>query len=275
MIRVDQALTQARDLGLERLDAQLLLAHHLQRPRAWLAAHADATLPADLAQRFTRDCTRRARGEPLAYVIGQWQFRGLTLQVSPAVLVPRPETEVLVEWALELLGGPLADRRPAEVVDLGTGSGAIALALADACRQARLSAVDASPAALTLARENGQRLGLEVDWLAGDWWLPLATRHFDLVVSNPPYVATGDPHLDTLLHEPAMALTAGPDGLADLRTIVAGAGKHMQHGAWLLLEHGHDQRAAVQGLLTQHGFADVQTRDDLAGLPRCSAGRWR
>lgn len=274
MTDLRQAIAAAHARGVERLDAQLLLAHHLQRPRSWLLAHEDHPLPDDLAARFASDCARRAGGEPLAYVIGQWPFRGLALRMSPAVLVPRPETELLVEWALELLAGPLAPLNPALVVDLGTGSGAIALALRQACERAKVIAVDASAAALALARENGQALGLAIDWREGDWWQPLAGLRFDLALSNPPYVAADDVHLAALTHEPQMALSPGADGLAALRAIVAGAGAHLRPGGWLVLEHGHDQGPAVRALLQAQGFADAQTRHDLAGLPRCSAGRW-
>jgi release factor glutamine methyltransferase len=260
------ALAAAQAQGLARLDAQLLLAHLLRRPRAWLLAHDDEPLEAALAARFAALCARRADGEPLAYLTGEREFHGLSLVVGPGVLVPRPETEGLVEWALERLAGLEAPR----VADLGTGSGAIALALAQACPRAAVCAVERSPEALATARANGARLGLAVQWLAGHWWQPLAGRRFELVVANPPYIAAGDPHLPALRHEPAAALVSGPDGLDDLRAIVAGAAGHLAPGGWLLLEHGHDQGAAVRALLAQHGLVGAVTRQDLAGMDRCS-----
>lgn len=270
---VGAALAAARALGVDRLDAQLLLGHQLQRPRSWLLAHDEDPLSAEVLSRFEADCRRRAAGEPLAYVIGRWTFRGLSLQVSPAVLVPRPETEVLVDWAIELLSGDLATQVAPSVVDLGTGSGAIALAVAAEHPAARMTATDASEAALSVARANAAVLGLAVDWRAGDWWAPLAGRRFDLILSNPPYIASGDPHLEALSHEPAQALSAGPDGLQALERIVADAPAHLAPGGWLLLEHGHDQGAAMRRLLSAAGLAAVSTRSDLAGLARCSAGR--
>jgi len=193
------------------------------------------------------------------------------LQVGPAVLVPRPDTETLVDWALELLAIPLADAP--EVADLGTGSGAVALALKHGHPAARVSAVELSEPALAQARANGERHRLPVDWQQGDWWQPLGGRRFHLVASNPPYVAGGDPHLAALRHEPALALTPGGDGLSALQQIVRGAPAHLHAGGWLLLEHGHDQAEAVQRLLREAGLVQIQTRADLAGKPRCSGGR--
>ena len=261
-----QALQAARAQGLERLDAQLLLAHVLRRPRAWLLAHDDAALAPEQAAWYQALCARRADAEPLAYLTGEREFHGLSLVVGPGVLVPRPETEHLVDWALERLAG----LHQPTVADLGTGSGAIALALARACPQAQVTAVEQSPAALAIAQSNGARLGLAVQWRAGDWWQPLAGQRFDLVVSNPPYIAAADPHLPALRHEPLSALAAGVDGLDDLRTLIAGAAAHLQPGGWLLLEHGHDQGPAVRALLERHGLQQAQTRRDLAGLDRCS-----
>ncbi|HMO48304.1 MAG TPA: peptide chain release factor N(5)-glutamine methyltransferase [Rubrivivax sp.] len=269
---VEAALAQARALGVARLDAQLLLAHLLQRPRAWLLAHDDAPLTPAQQHDFETQCRRRAGDEPLAYLLGQREFHGLMLDVSPAVLVPRPDTETLVDWGLELL-----QRLPVaapQVADLGSGSGAIALALKHRHPAARVCAVERSAAALEAARANAARLALEIEWLAGDWWRPLAGRRLHLVLSNPPYIAAGDPHLPALRHEPAEALTAGDDGLAALRSIIAGAGAHLQGAGWLLLEHGHEQAEAVRGLLTGAGFDAVSTRTDLAGRPRCSGGLW-
>jgi release factor glutamine methyltransferase len=269
-MRIRDALERARMLGVERLDAQLILAHLFDRPRAWLLAHDDDVLEADQAERLHALLIRRAAGEPLAYVIGRAEFRGLDLMVSPAVLVPRPETEVLVEWALELLRADTAG----EVVDLGTGSGAIALALQRERPRAHITATDASADALAVARANAARHAAAVAFLQGDWWAPLAGQRFALAVSNPPYIAGDDLHLLALTHEPRRALTPEGDGLAALRRIVDQAPAHLQPGAWLLLEHGHDQGDAVRQLLAQRGFAATSTRADLAGLARCSGGCW-
>jgi release factor glutamine methyltransferase len=269
-MQIADALNGARALGVDRLDAQLLLAHLMGQPRSWLLAHDDVLLDATQIQTLQRQLARRATGEPLAYVLGEAEFRRLRLRVSSAVLVPRPETEVLVEWALEHLPADAAT----DVLDLGTGSGAIALALQQARPDARVCASDASAEALAVARGNGQRLGLNIEWLDGDWWAPLAGRRFGLVVSNPPYVAGNDEHLDALAHEPRMALTPEGDGLDALRRIIAGAPTHLLPGAWLLLEHGHDQAPAVQGLLSEAGLLQPQTRADLAGLSRCTGARW-
>ena len=267
---VAQALATARALGIDRLDAQLLLGAALGRPRSWLIAHAEQVRDGASADRFGALCLRRADGEPVAYLLGEKEFLGLTLRVDPAVLVPRPDTETLVGWALERL--PAAPAAPA-VADLGTGSGAIALALAHARPAARVCAVDLSAEALDVARDNGRRLGLPVEWLQGDWWNAVAGRRFDLVASNPPYIAADDPHLPALRHEPRLALTPGGDGLAALRVLVGGAVRHLHPGGWLLLEHGHDQAPAVRSLLQAQGLCEVSTRVDLAGRPRCSGGQ--
>jgi release factor glutamine methyltransferase len=272
-VNVAVALAQARALGLARLDAQLLLSRAVQRPRAWLIAHDDAPLSAEQQQRFVTDCRRRADGEPLAYLLGEREFHGLMLRVSPAVLVPRPDTETLVDWGLELLA--TAEAEAPAVADLGTGSGAIALAVKRSHPAARVCAVELSPEALQIARVNAERLQLEVQWLAGSWWQPLDGRRFDLVLSNPPYVAGGDPHLAALRHEPLQALSDGGDGLSDLRAIVADAPAHLTGCGWLLLEHGHDQAEAVREMLLDRGFEHVTTRHDLAGRPRCTGGRQR
>lgn len=272
-VTVGQVLAAAQAAGLERLDAQLLLGHLLGRPRAWLIAHDGVTLPPAQADAYAALCARRTAGEPFAYLVGEREFHGLSLQVSPAVLVPRPDTEVLVDWALELLAGEWGGRRSPEVVDLGTGSGAIALAVKHRHPAARMSAVDLSEAALRVARGNAERLGLAVDFHAGSWWQPLAGRVFDLVLSNPPYIAGGDPHLAALHHEPTLALTPGGDGLGAIRQIVAEAPPHLTTGGWLLLEHGHEQAEPVAALLRARGFETVTTRYDLAGRTRCTGGR--
>jgi release factor glutamine methyltransferase len=266
---VEAALECARRLGVARLDAQLLLGHHLGRTRTWLAAHGEAGLTPELAVRVATDLARRADGEPLAYVLEEATFRGLRLAVSPAVLIPRPETEALVDWGLQCM----ADAPAPRVLDLGTGSGAIVLALGAARPDARLHASDASAAALAIAQANATRLGRTVHWALGPWWEPWVGTTFDLVLANPPYVAPEDPHLAALRHEPASALVAADGGLADLRAIVEGACAHLRPGGWLLLEHGHDQGAAVRELLRRAGLVDVSTRQDLADLDRCTAGQ--
>ena len=265
---VAEALLQARAAGLDRLDAQLIVAARLGRSRSWLIAHDDALLDAPQAAGIEAWIARRAAGEPLAYLLGEKEFHGLLLQVDARVLVPRPDTEVLVDWALELLEGTKAPK----VLDLGTGSGAIALAIQHARRDATVLASDVSPDALAVAQANAQRLGLGMAWLEASWWAGVGERRFDLVVSNPPYIAAGDSHLAALQHEPQLALTPGGDGLDALREIIAGAADHLAEGAWLLLEHGYDQADAVQRLLREHGFEAVATRRDLGDQPRCTGG---
>ena len=265
-LSVAQALLEARALGVDRLDALMLLANPLACSLTWLLAHDDADLNETQAHSLRARFARRASGEPLAYLLGEKEFHGLMLQVNPNVLVPRPDTEVLVDWALERLAGAA---RPS-VVDLGTGSGAIALAVKHAHPAAAVVATDVSAAALGIARANARRLALEVDFIEGSWWQALPQRRFHLVLSNPPYIAAGDKHLAALAHEPSLALTPGGDGLGALRCIVAGAAAHLEPGGWLLLEHGFDQANAVQALLRKHGFGDIETRRDLGGQPRCS-----
>jgi release factor glutamine methyltransferase len=274
-----QALHTAQAHGLDRLDAQLLLLHALGRPthdRAWLLAHDGDPLPAAAQAAFDAAVQRRAAGEPVAYLTGHKEFFGLDLQVDRRVLVPRPDTETLVEWALASLPPPLGEGRgggtPLRVIDLGTGSGAIALALKHSRPDLEVTAVDASADALAVARANAQQLQLDVHFQQGSW-LSQVTGRFDLIVSNPPYIAAQDRHLDALRHEPLQALASGTDGLDDLRQIIAQARAHLRPGGWLLLEHGWDQAAAVRGLLAEAGLAEVQSRPDLSGIERCSGGR--
>jgi len=278
MTTVDSAIHGARGRGLERLDAQLLLGHVLARPRTWVLAHGDEAVDAGPAAAFDALCERRAHGEPLAYLVGEREFHGLRLAVDRRVLVPRPETETLVDWALSLIGGDLRDRPRPVVLDLGTGSGAIALALKSGCPGAQVWAVERSPDALAVAISNAARLGLDVRFAAGDWWHalspPAAPRAFDLVVGNPPYVAPDDAHLADLSHEPREALVAGAEGMSDIAAIAGGAPGRLAAGAWLLLEHGWTQGPAVQRVLEGAGFAEVETRMDLEGRPRCTGGRW-
>ena len=268
-----RALAGACSAGIDRLDAQLLLLHALDKSaaeRAWLVAHDQDALPAVAAARFTALCARRAQGEPLAYLLGQKEFFGLTLAVDARVLIPRPDTETLVNWALTLL--PVAPSS-AKVLDLGTGSGAVALALKHARPHSAVLAIDACEQALCVARANALSLGLEVTMTTG-CWLESVSGVFDLIVSNPPYVREGDPHLAALGHEPLQALTAGADGLDDLRQIIAQAPAHLAADGWLLLEHGYDQADAVSLLLREGGFEAVSSRPDLAGILRCTGGRW-
>ena len=272
-LTVALALAEAKTAGVDRLDAQLLLARALARTRSWLLAHDDAALPSLQASRFRAEMLRRSQGEPLAYLLGEKEFHGLMLQVDPRVLVPRPETETLVDWGLELLNGALAEVPEARVLDLGTGSGAIALALKHAYPTAQVSAIDLSADALAVAQGNSKRLGLAVEFRQGHWWGGGGEQRFHLIVSNPPYVEQDDPHLFALQHEPDLALVSGADGLDALTTIVDGAADHLEPNGWLLLEHGHDQALAVQALLRRNGFLAPQTRQDLAGLPRCTGAR--
>jgi release factor glutamine methyltransferase len=279
LLTVQEALAQATAQGLDRIDAQLTLCALLQRPRAWLLGHdTDALSPADTA-RWQDWLDRRAAGEPLAYLVGEKEFFGLALQVSPAVLVPRPDTETLVDWALELLTAIRAEH-PTEptlrAVDLGTGSGAIALALATqgaASGPIDVTATDASAPALATALSNAQHLSLAVRGLHGSWFAPLQGERFHLIASNPPYIAEGDPHLSALTHEPISALTAGPDGLADLRQLCTQAPAHLHPGGWLLLEHGWDQAGTVADLMRAAGLQSVTHHRDLGGVLRCTAGK--
>lgn len=272
-MRVDDWMAYARRVGVERLDAQVLLAWHLGRPRSWLLAHGDDVLESDIEATSLATLARRAAGEPLAYLIGRKEFRGLELRVDSAVLVPRPETEMLVEWSLEVAAASgLATPR---IADLGTGSGAIAIAIAHALPAACVIGSDVSAGALAIARDNAATHGVIVEWLQGAWWAPFAGRRVDVAVSNPPYVAAGDPHLAALRHEPLQALVAGERGLDAIDAIVAGAAAHLVVGGWLLLEHGHDQASAVRERLVTAGFGAIETRFDLARHERCTSGRLR
>ena len=273
-------LRQGQASGLERVDAQILLLHSLQRPlhdRAWLLTHDVETLTPVQTATWQDALQRRLGGEPVAYITGRKDFFGLTLAVDARVLDPRPDTETLVEWALACLPESAPETRSPRILDLGTGSGAVALALQHARPDAKVWAVDASEDALAVARANAARLHLGVQFMASDWLCAVdvqRTGRFDLIVSNPPYVAENDPHLAALTHEPLSALTSGADGLEDIRRIIAQAPAYLAPGGWLLLEHGWDQAAAVQSLLQAAGFAQVQSRQDLAGIQRCTGGCW-
>ena len=270
-ITLAESLSRASAQGLDRLDAQLLLLHALGKPdreRAWLLAHDTDQLTQAEQQRFELLTQRRVAAEPLAYITGHKEFFGLDLEVDARVLVPRPDTETLVEWALEVM----ARCDNGDVLDLGTGSGAVALAIKHARPDLRVHAVDASADALQVAQANAQRLQLLITFMHGSWLTGVPGR-YHAIVSNPPYIAELDPHLPALTHEPLQALVSGKDGLEDIRQIVAQAGTHLHPGGWLLLEHGYDQAARVRALLTDTGFEDVQSRCDLSGIERCSGGR--
>ena len=269
-----------RDSGLPRAEARRLLASLTGQPLTWFMAHGDDPANPNTATRFQTLAERRRAGEPLAYLLGQQEFYGRPFTVSPAVLIPRADTEPLVETALEQLLLLRQQRRtvPLSLLELGTGSGIIAITLALEAPDTGVHAVERSPEALAMAQQNAKALGAHrIHWHAGSWWQALASpRRFDLLVSNPPYIAAHDHHLQQgdLRFEPPQALAAGPDGLDDLRIIIGGAPAHLTSGGWLLLEHGYDQEAPVQALLRDAGFAEVFTRRDLAGQPRVSGGWW-
>ncbi|HEV7577115.1 MAG TPA: peptide chain release factor N(5)-glutamine methyltransferase [Caldimonas sp.] len=299
---VAAALAAARARGVAALDGQLLLARLLATTRTRLISADERTLSRAEARQWSAWLERRLAGEPVAYLLGEKEFHGLLLEVDADVLVPRPETELLVDWASELIaaltstrsgaddrpgrgadGPPLrgagdrpgrgADDRRIRAIDLGTGSGAIALALKRAHPGAAVVASDVSPAALAIARRNAERLGLAIELVEASWWHGLEGRRFELAVANPPYIAAGDPHLAALRHEPLASLTPGGDGLGALREVIAGARSPLVSGGWLLVEHGFDQGAAVRDLLATAGFAAIATRRDLAGLERTTGGR--
>ncbi len=256
-----------------RLDAEILLAAALDRPRSYLHAWPERILEPEQAARFAAWLERRLAGEPVAYLLGRREFWSLELDVTPDTLIPRPETELLVELALKRL----PTERPATVADLGTGSGAIALALAVERPQARIVATDSSSAALTVARCNARRLGIaNVAFREGDWCMPLADARFDLIASNPPYVAAIDSRWQRgeLRFEPSSALVAGADGLDAIRAIIIQAPNYLSPGGWLLLEHGYDQGETVPALLRERGFIEVTDHRDAAGVSRASCGCW-
>lgn len=256
-----------------RIEVQCLLQTALNTPRSYLLAHPEHVL--DAAQNAAYDALlkRRLQGEPIAHILGEREFYGLNLKVTPATLIPRPETELLVELALQRL----PQGRACRVLDLGTGSGAIALAIGRERADAVVVAVDASEAALQVARENARRLGItNVSFLQSDWFAALTGQHFDLVVSNPPYIAAGDVHLSQgdVRFEPMSALASGVDGLEDIRRIIGQAGAFLESGAWLLLEHGYDQAGQVREILKENNFDEIFSEKDIAGIERVSAGRF-
>lgn len=273
-VSVGALLTAAVGRGLARLEVQRLMSHVLGQPRAWLLAHGDERVDDTHRARFEQLIARRLDDEPLAYLLGSESFHDLTFDVSPAVLVPRADTETLVDWALECIA--LAHRDAAgtlHIVDLGTGSGAIAVTVAARGGDVSMTAVDVSDDALAVARRNAARHGVHVDWQRGSWWVPLDGRRFGLALSNPPYIAAGDAHLPALRHEPTLALVSGAEGLDALREIIEQAPSHLRTDAWLLVEHGFDQGAAVRSLFTDAGFKHVQTRRDGRRQERCTGGQ--
>lgn len=266
------AAALALDAGSARLEAQILLQQALGKPRAWLLAHPEAEIAPPQHEVYTGLLLRRLSGEPVAYILGEREFYGLNFKVTPATLIPRPETELLVEQAL----ARIEPNQAARVLDLGSGSGAIALTIAHFRPRIEVVAVDASADALAVARENAARMNVaNASFVLGDWYAPLEDARFDLIVSNPPYVAPGDPHLHQgdLRYEPVAALLSGGNGLDDIRRIAAGALAHLAPCGWLLLEHGYDQADAVRGILKDAGLTEVFTAPDLAGMDRVSGGR--
>lgn len=262
------AVLRGQRVPLPPLEVRMLLEHVVQLTRVQMITQSERPLSAEEAQQLDALCARRIAGEPIAYLLGEREFYGLALQVDPCVLIPRPETELLVELALQHL--PQNGR----VLDMGTGSGAIAVAIAHARPDAQVSALDASMPALQIAQLNAARHGARVHFVHSDWFAAVDGQRFDLIVSNPPYIVAGDRHLSEgdLRFEPIDALTDHADGLSALRTIIAGAAGHLIAGGWLLMEHGYDQAQPVRALLDATGFGEVQSWRDLAGIERVSGG---
>ena len=259
-----------------RLDAELLLGKTLRLSRAGLIAHGNEPVASECQMAYAGLIGQRQRGVPIAYLTGIQEFWSLALRVTPAVLVPRPETELIVELALQLLPEQQA-RSSADharsILDLGTGSGAIALAIASERPRARVTGVDVSPSALEVAIQNSRDLGLSnIDWRLGSWFDPVPGERFDMIVANPPYVAAADPALEELRAEPALALSAGATGLEALSAIAATAAPHLRDQGWLILEHGSNQAPDVAQLLQRHGFTEVRSHLDLSGKPRVTLG---
>ena len=270
---IRHALTEATQRLGDRVDAEVLLAYALSKPRSWLIAHADDQLSLEHTSAYKLLIEQREAGEPVAYITGRRGFWSLDLEVTPDTLIPRPETELLVELALERL--PLD--KTCHVLDLGTGSGAIALAIARERTRAQVTATDASVEALAVAQRNARRLHIgNISFEQGDWFAPADDRRFDIIVSNPPYIESGDPHLQQgdLRFEPMSALASGKDGLDDIRFIVRDAGLHLVPGGWLLFEHGWNQGDAARMLLRDAGFVELSTARDLEQRDRVSLGRW-
>ena len=273
MLKVRDALLAATQRLGDRVDAEVLLAYALSKPRSWLIAHADDLLSAEHASAYTVLVEQREAGEPVAYITGRRGFWSLDLEVSPGTLIPRPETELLVELALEHI--PID--KAVKVLDLGTGTGAIALAVARERPRAQVMATDASSEALAVAQRNAERHRINnVSFAQGDWFAPLGDQRFDVIVSNPPYIEHHDPHLNQgdLRFEPISALASGADGLDDIRRIVRDAGRHLSWEGWLLFEHGWNQGEAVRMLLCNASFAKVSTMRDLEQRERVTMGCW-
>ncbi|MEC8633661.1 MAG: peptide chain release factor N(5)-glutamine methyltransferase [Pseudomonadota bacterium] len=270
-MRVKEAL---RSFGNDYRDAELLLLHCLGRDeRSWLIAHGRDELSTDVIEAYSSMSAERLRGVPLPYLLGRREFWSLKLKITRDVLIPRPETELLVEWALDL-----ASRYDLEsLVDLGTGSGAIALAVQHELPHLSVTASDVSESALDVARENAEDLGLPVEFVKSSWFDALEHRRWALIASNPPYVAADDLHLQEgdLRFEPNTALIGGTDGLSSIREIASGAPNHLEEGGWLLIEHGYDQAADVRSIFELNGFSKVSLRHDLAGRPRVTGGCWQ
>lgn len=274
---VKQALASAHPMGIEPLDAQLLLLFALgrtSRERAWLLAHDEDTILPDEQNQFLALMQRRAIGVPIAYLTGEKEFYGQPFTVDKRVLVPRPETELLVDWALELI-----DQQPKNtqqnLLDLGTGSGIIAVTLKRQCPDLHVTAIDSSHDALIVAQLNASDLlppGQSIRFLQGHWYSPLQQEQFDFIVSNPPYIAQNDTHLEALTHEPQQALISGDDGLDDIRQIIEQSKKYLRHGGHLMIEHGYDQAQITQQLMVSAGLTMVETRNDLAGIARATKG---
>jgi len=254
-----------RASGIDPREARLLLASASGFSEVSLLSNLERALAPEVLDDFIKRAERREKGEPVAYIVGSKEFYSLNLAVNPAVLIPRPETELLVDLALE--------RKPSTVLDLGTGSGAVALAIKKHLPSAQVCAVEASAAALAVAQRNAVKHNLAVEFIHGQWFAPVAGRRFDLVVSNPPYIAEGDPHLPDLRFEPRSALVSGADGLDAIREIVARAPEYLRPGSWLLLEHGIGQDEPVRGLLAAAALESLRTWPDLAGIPRVSGGK--
>jgi release factor glutamine methyltransferase len=267
-----EALAFARG-RIDAVDAKVLLRHAAEVTATTLVAYPERSMSVEAAMRFADWVERRAAGEPVAHIVGEREFYGRLFRVTPDTLIPRPDTEIAIEQALVCLRGQAAPR----VLDLGTGTGVIAITLALEHGGAEVTAVDASVAALTVACDNAERLGVTVRCLSGDWFAPVAGERFELIVSNPPYIEEQDAHLaqGDVRFEPRTALVSGADGLDDIRHIIRGAPDHLAPGGWLLLEHGYDQASRARALLVQAGFVEVASWPDLAGIERVSGGRWR
>lgn len=272
-----QQLAQSVPSDEANIEAQLLLMYVLQVNRAWLIAHAHDLLEPTSLTKVDILMQRRLLGEPIAFILGMREFFGLTLKVTSDTLIPRPDTETLVEAALERIQH-LAHGKPLQILDLGTGTGAIALAIARHAPGCMVTAVDASSAALAVAEQNAMALGMgNVRFVLSDWFSSLTTQYYDVIVSNPPYIEADDPHLKQgdVRFEPMRALASGADGLQDIRQIVSQAPRHLQTNGWLMLEHGYNQAEAVQQLLHSTGFQQIQTVRDLGGNPRVTQGQWQ